>query len=182
MTEEEKVEAGQITPPDSLLQQEGVPEPTISISGPAPEIPAPEIAVSAEAAAPIMEPDAGVGELPPKSPADEAQSASNPTEASESAPAVLDEPQNELPPQIMITKTPDTVTITEVVQPPEVSRVPLDTLNTRGVLKGLWPKLKEKLSFRTEKRLTKIMELARTRATKGESIQCMSLMPPPPAI
>ncbi len=44
----------------------------------------------------------------------------------------------------------------------EVSKAVFDI---RGFLAGLLPKLKEKLAFRTEKRLAKIMELARK---KGE--------------
>lgn len=69
-------------------------------------------------------------------------------------------------------RAPDTVTITEVmlarhdgesggepkVPVPEVSK---GTFDTKTFLASLLPKLKEKLSFRTEKRLSKIMELAR---------------------
>jgi len=62
------------------------------------------------------------------------------------------------------------VTITEImpVPTPDVSRLNLDTKN---FLKSLLPKLKEKLFFRTEKRLAKILELARKKSVKGESIQ-----------
>ncbi len=83
------------------------------------------------------------------------------------AEASLDKPTPEISvdpinPNITIEKTPDTVTITEVMEPkapvPEVSKVPFDT---KTFLASLLPKLKEKLSFRTEKRLSKIMELAR---------------------
>ena len=71
------------------------------------------------------------------------------------------------------------VMITEVLEKPKVSRVPLDTPPSReatvgqskSFLKGLLPKLKEKLGSRTEKRLAKIVELAHKKAEKGESIQ-----------
>ena len=47
------------------------------------------------------------------------------------------------------------------MEKPEVSKMPFDTQTSKGFLRGLLPKLREKLGFRTEKRLAKIVELAR---------------------
>jgi hypothetical protein len=65
--------------------------------------------------------------------------------------------------------TPETVTITEVMQP-EGTKMPM-VPDARSFLKSLLPKLKEKLAGRTEKRLAKILELARAKSGKGETIQ-----------
>lgn len=75
-------------------------------------------------------------------------------------------------PNITIEKRGTDVTITEVMKPKESeSEIPPPSReatvgqskspNPKTFLKSLLPKLKEKLSFRTEKRLSKIMELAR---------------------
>lgn len=69
--------------------------------------------------------------------------------------------------------TPETVTITEVMKPAEkevpqgisLAKVPQGDALGKEFLKSLLPKLKEKLAGRTEKRLAKILELARE---KGE--------------
>ena len=90
-----------------------------------------------------------------------------PTPKSNSAEASLDKTTSQIStdpinPNITIEKTLDTVTITEVMQPPTpVPEVAKGTFDTKNFLASLLPKLKEKLSFRTEKRLSKIMELAR---------------------
>jgi hypothetical protein len=58
-------------------------------------------------------------------------------------------------------QAPETVTITEVMQP-EGTKMPM-VPDARSFLKNLLPKLREKLALRTEKRLSKIIELARER-------------------
>ena len=64
-------------------------------------------------------------------------------------------------PNINVERHGNDVTITEVMEKPEVSKMPFDTQTSKGFLRGLLPKLREKLGFRTEKRLAKIVELAR---------------------
>src|SRR3989344_5517962 len=81
----------------------------------------------------------------------------------EGEPAQIDAATKETEPSIVREITPNSVTITEVM--PEVSRTVLDTNQNRSFLASLLPKLREKLMGRTEKRLAKILELARTKST-----------------
>ena len=73
-------------------------------------------------------------------------------------------------PNITIEKTPDTVTITEIIPArhdaesvgePKAPVSESSKSDLKIFLASLLPKLKEKLFFRTEQRLSKIMELAR---------------------
>jgi hypothetical protein len=66
-------------------------------------------------------------------------------------------------------QAPETVTITEVMEP-EGTKMPM-VPDARSFLKSFLPKLKEKLAGRTEKRLAKILDLARAKSSKGETIQ-----------
>lgn len=99
---------------------------------------------------------------------------SQPEQISEPAPEPNTETSTEQNnPNVVIEKTPDSVTITEVMQPepkPKVSRLNLDTQTSKGFLRGLLPKLREKLGFRTEKRLAKIVEFARKKYAKIDVI------------
>ena len=71
----------------------------------------------------------------------------------------------EASPEISAAQPPNTVTITEIMSPPETPRPEEIKEDKKSFLASLLPKLKEKLLFRTEKRLSKILELARE---KGE--------------
>src|SRR3989344_799688 len=116
-----------------------------------PENPAPQEPVAVPENIPQLSPEASAGK------AETQLTESTPTQeitTPESYPQIFTEPD------ITITKTPDTVTITEIMEPK--APVPEPTKpDQKSFLKSLLPKLKEKLSFRTEKRLSKIIELAR---------------------
>ena len=76
-------------------------------------------------------------------------------------------PATEVPPSVVIENSnePKTVTISEVMTSPVIEEKIETKEDQRSFLASLLPKLRKKLSFRTDKRLSKIMELARA---KGE--------------
>ena len=134
------------TMPEPISSENSVPQENIPTPGNTPE--------------PILEENSQPAEIPILTPEPVAESTPTPSQTqSEPIPETSSPSTNS---NITIEKTPDTVTITEVMEPPappapgpEVSKVPFDT---KSFFKSLLPKLKEKLFFRTEKRLSKIMD------------------------
>lgn len=133
---------------------------------PEPTQPQPSPAPSLEASADQREATAGNAE-PTPTPLPE--NPNPPATAPASPDNLLDRSPEMSQAGITIEKHETDTTITEVMQPepePQVPKTVFDTsVQSKNFLKGLLPKLKEKLAFRTEKRLSKIVELARK---KGE--------------